>query len=845
MMRRLAGGGLIDRSSKLEVRVDGVSVSAHPGDTLASAALAAGGWLQSTSTVHGRPRGIMSAGAEEASALVQVEAPWSEPLVAAPAVEIPLQGLAASTLPGLRGRLTGDDEARHDRRHAHCDVLVVGAGQAGTAAAREAAGRGARVIVADRDFLPVDVDGDQVTVLIRTTAVGSYDDNFVVLVQRLSPERRRVWHVRAGEVVIATGAYERPLVFPGNDRPGVMLAGALRTYRERFAVAPERPAVFTNNDAGLDVARTLDAIVIDLRRGRTVVGTEAGPGGLAAVLVAPIDAPVDAERVECDVLGVSGGFDPVLDLHRHRRGPVRWDDRRACFVPDGALPGQRVVGSAAGEGLPEVAAGWLLPGEEAAAYVDLHRDVTVADLRRAVNAGLSSIEHVKRYTLAGTGADQGRTAKTNSSAISAELLGQRAGDVGTTTTRPPVEPVPFAVLAGRARGDRFDPVRTTPIHDWHVEQGAVFEDVGQWKRPWFYPRDSEDMDAAVLRECAAAREAVAMMDASTLGKIDVQGPDAAEFLNRLYTNAMDTLKVGRGRYFLMCRADGMVFDDGVALRLADDRFLTTTTTGNAAAVLDWMEEWLQTEWPDLRVHLTSVTEQLATVAVVGPRARDLLAPLVPDLDLSAEGFPFMAAHDAAVGGLAARIARVSFSGELAFEVTVPGFHGLELWRTLWASGEPFGVTAYGTETMHVLRAEKGYVIVGQETDGTVTPLDLGMDWIVSKAKDFVGKRALRRTDTTRADRKQLVGLLPIDPHVRLPEGAQLVDVDSAPPAAMIGHVTSSYHSAALGRTFALAMVRRGSERHGETVYAPLPEGTFPATIADPVLFDPQGARRDG
>jgi sarcosine oxidase, subunit alpha len=845
MMRRLADGGLIDRSQELSVRVDGVRVPAHPGDTLASAALAAGGWLQTTSTVHGRPRGIMSAGAEEASALVQVEAPWSEPLVAAPAVEIPPQGLAASTLPGLRGRLTGDDEARHDRRHAHCDVLVVGAGQAGTAAAREAAGKGARVIVADRDFLPVDVDGDQVTVLIRTTAVGSYDDNFVVLVQRLSPERRRVWHVRAAELVIATGAYERPLVFPGNDRPGVMLASALRTYRERFAVAPERPAVFTNNDDGLDVARLLDATVIDLRRGRTVVGTEAGPGGLAAVLVAPVDAPDDAERVECDVLGMSGGFDPVLDLHHHRRGPVRWDDRRACFVPDGALTGQRVVGSAAGEGLPEVAAGWLLPGDEAAAYVDLHRDVTVADLRRAVDAGLSSIEHVKRYTLAGTGADQGRTAKTNASAISAELLGRRAGGVGTTTTRPPVEPVPFAVLAGRARGDRFDPVRTTPIHDWHVEQGAVFEDVGQWKRPWFYPRDGEDMDAAVLRECAAAREAVAMMDASTLGKIDVQGADAAEFLNRLYTNAMDTLKVGRGRYFLMCRADGMVFDDGVALRLAEDRFLTTTTTGNAAAVLDWMEEWLQTEWPDLRVHLTSVTEQLATVAVVGPRARDLLAPLVPSLDLSAKSFPFMAAHDAAVGGLAARIARVSFSGELAFEVTVPGFHGHELWRALWASGEPLGVTAYGTETMHVLRAEKGYVIVGQETDGTVTPLDLGMDWIVSKGKDFVGKRALRRTDTTRADRKQLVGLLPIDPHVRLPEGAQLVDVDSAPPAAMIGHVTSSYQSAALGRTFALAMVRRGSERHGETVYAPLPEGTFPATIADPVLFDPQGARRDG
>jgi sarcosine oxidase subunit alpha len=844
-MRRLPDGGRIDRSRRIEVRVDGRPFTAHPGDTLASAALAAGDWLRTASAVHGRARGIMSAGAEEASALVQMESPWSEPLVPAPLVEVPEDGLEASTLPGLRGRLTGDDLARHDRRHAHCDVLVIGAGSAGVTAARDAAGRGARVIVADRDFLPVDVEGHEVVALARTTATGSYDDNFVVMVQRLTPTRRRVWHVRAGEVVIATGAYERPLVFPGNDRPGVVLAGALRTYRERFAVASDQPAIFTNNDGGLEVARLLDAAVIDLRDGRTVIGTEGDDRGLSAVLVAPLDNPDEVERIECDVLGVSGGFDPVLDLHKHRRGAVRWDAARACFVPDGAVRRQRILGSAAGEGLPEVAGPWLLPGDESSAYVDLHRDVTVADLRRAVGAGLSSIEHVKRYTLAGTGADQGRTAKTNASAISALLLGQEPGDVGTTTTRPPVEPIPFAVLAGRARGERFDPVRTTPIHDWHVAHGAVFEDVGQWKRPWYYPVDGEDMDAAVLRECAAAREGVAMMDASTLGKIDVQGPDSAEFLNRLYTNAMDTLAVGRARYFLMCKADGMVFDDGVAMRLAEDRFLTTTTTGNAAAVLDWMEEWLQTEWPELRVHLTSVTEQLATVAVVGPRSRKLLAAVVGDLDLSAEAFPWMAFRETEVAGMRARVARVSFSGELAFEVTVPGYRGRELWERLWDAGLPLGVTAYGTETMHVLRAEKGYVIVGQETDGTVTPLDLGMDWIVSKKKAFVGKRALDRSDTARPDRKQLVGLLPVDPQVRLPEGAQLVDVDSAPPVEMIGHVTSSYRSAALGRTFGLALVRRGSARHGETVLAPLPEGTFPATVVDPVLYDPDGARRDG
>ena len=371
----------------------------------------------------------------------------------------------------------------------------------------------------------------------------------------------------------------------------------------------------------------------------------------------------------------------------------------------------------------------------------------------------------------------------------------------------------------------------------------MFENVGQWKRARFYPRDGEDMEAAVLRECGAAREGVAMMDASTLGKIDVQGPDAVELLNRIYTNAYDSLAVGMSRYGLMCRADGMVLDDGVVMRVGEERFVCTTTTGNAALVLNWMEEWLQTEWPGLRVWLTSVTEQWATVAVVGPASRELLAGLTA-IPLDPDSFPFMAIREGEVGGIPARVCRISFSGELAFEVNVDGRRGLELWQAIHGAGE---VTPYGTEAMHVLRAEKGYPIIGQDTDGTVTPHDLGMDWIVSKQKpDFLGKRSFGRIDLVRPDRKQLVGLLPLDPHALIPEGAQLVADPGAPrPVPMLGHVTSSYRSAALGRTFALALLRGGRSRIGEIVHAPLPGPPIAAEVVGPVVFDPEGARRDG
>jgi sarcosine oxidase subunit alpha len=406
------------------------------------------------------------------------------------------------------------------------------------------------------------------------------------------------------------------------------------------------------------------------------------------------------------------------------------------------------------------------------------------------------------------------------------------------------------VLAGPDRGPTLlDPVRTTPIHERHVERGAALENVGQWKRPWYFPLPGESMHAAVERECLAVRRAAGVMDASTLGKIELVGPDVAAFLDRLYTNRMSTLAVGSIRYGLMLGLDGMVNDDGVAIRLSEDRFLITTTTGGAARVMDHVEEWLQTEWPELHVYATSVTEQWATIAVNGPLARDVLAAAGTEIDLDAAAFPFMTWRDGEVGGMPARVARVSFSGELAYEINVAGYLGLAMWDAVLAAGEPLGLTPYGTEAMHVLRAEKGFVIVGQDTDGTVTPHDLGMSWIVRKDdSDFIGRRSLRRPDMMRSDRKQLVGLLPVDPGVWLPEGAQVVSpehAEAAPPVPMLGHVTSSYRSPVLDRTIALAMVAGGRDRVGGHVVSPAPGGPIPCDVVAPVFYDPQGARRDG
>ncbi|MFF7486677.1 sarcosine oxidase subunit alpha family protein [Streptomyces luteogriseus] len=940
---RLPQGGRVDRGTVLRFTVDGRELTGHPGDTLASALLANGCVEVAPSLYRGRPRGIVAAGVEEPNALVQLDGHCSEGMLPATTVEL-YDGLSATTLSGM-GRLDpAPDPAVHDKKYVHTDVLVVGAGPAGLSAAAAAAGSGARVILVDEQPEPGGSPGPdtawvadvraaldaapEVVVLTRTTAFGSYDDNYVLALQRrtdhlgaAAPEgvsRRRLWHIRARRVILATGAHERPLVFAGNDRPGVMLAASVRTYLDRYAVAPgSRAVVSTTNDsaydtvaalhaAGIDIAAVVDARPEPSRRaaevagatgvrmltGSTVVDTEGGHR-LTGVTVRALDADGRLtgapERFDCDLLAVTGGWSPVVHLHSQRQGRLRWDEELVAFVPDGAVRGQQIVGAARGtydldgchaegaragavaateagfpvavppEGTPPPAGAtralWLVPGPDGEPaswdthFVDLQRDVTAADVRRSTGAGMRGVEHVKRYTSLGTANDQGKTSGVNAIGVIAEALGGSMGEIGTTAYRAPYTPIAFAALAGRERGDLFDPERTTPLHAWHVAHGAEFEDVGQWKRPRYYPRPGEDMDAAVARECRAAREGVAFMDASTLGKIEIRGADAGEFLNRIYTNAFKKLKPGTARYGVMCKPDGMIFDDGVTLRLDDDRYFMTTTTGGAAGVLDWLEEWLQTEWPELDVHCTSVTEQWSTIAVVGPKSREVVARLAPGVDLSAEAFPFMAFRETTLAcGVPARICRISFSGELAYEINVSGWYGTAVWEQVHEAGQPYGITPYGTETMHVLRAEKGYIIVGQDTDGTVTPQDAGMSWVVSKQKEFIGKRSFSRADTARADRKHLVGLLPRDRTTRLPEGTQLVAPDvtlERVPVPMLGHVTSSYHSPALGRPFALALVAGGRARIGETLLAPVGEDLVPVEVTDCVLYDPEGTKRDG
>ncbi|WP_237476261.1 sarcosine oxidase subunit alpha [Vibrio eleionomae] len=853
---------------------------------------------------------------------------------------------------GLGRSPTEADPDIYDHMNQHCDLLIVGAGPAGLMTALCAARAGARVIIADEqnEFGGSLLCGDQVidgkpaldwvadtieelagypdvTMLNRATVNGYHDHNFLTIHERLADHltdfvgrdkaRQRIHRVRANWVVLATGAHERPLVYGNNDVPGCMLASAVATYINRYAVIPGSSLVLmTTNDSAyqtaldwfsagkpvsaiVDTRQSVSGDLIDKARafgikiitGSAVIdvtGTKRVQGAVVAKLNDAGDQVIGkSEIIACDTVASSGGWSPVVHLSCHSGSRPVWDEQAIGFVPGETIQRQLTAGSINGlQTLAEVIEQGFEVGQSVVKrlnfassvmscpkvsspkvgqpmalfhiphtkptsrapkqFVDYQNDVTAAAIELATLEGFESIEHVKRYTALGFGTDQGKMGNINGMAIAAKKLGQTIPQTGTTIFRPNYTPVTFGAIAGRNCDELFDPLRYTAMHEWHVAHGAKFEDVSLWKRPWYYPKAGETMQEALNRECKAVRSSVGIIDASTLGKVDIQGKDAREFIGRIYSNAWAKLGVGKCRYGVMCGEDGMVFDDGVTSCLGENHFLMTTTTGGAAHVLEWLELYHQTEWPELEVYFNSVTDHWATMTLGGPNSRKLLAELT-DIDLSGDTFKFMDWKEGKVAGVPARVFRISFTGELSFEINVQANYAQYVWDKLFEHGEKYQLTPYGTETMHILRAEKGFIITGQDTDGSVTPYDLGMAWCVGKNKpfSFIGKRGMALEANARSARKQLVGLKTLDPKVILPEGAQAVANPNQPiPMTMLGHVSSSYWSANLDRSIAMGFIIDGQNRMGEKVYYPLVDGrVIEAEICSQVFFDPEGERQ--
>lgn len=1002
---RLGEGGRIQRDKPITFSFAGKPLVGFAGDTLASALIANDIDIVGRSFKYGRPRGIMTAGVEEPNAIMQLGSTEATQIPNVKATEQMLyQGLvckpvngwpnAEFDIMGALGRIGGElmtpgfyyktfmwpksqwrtyekfirkaaglgrspklaDVDQYDHMNHHADVMVVGAGPAGIAAALQVASTGARVLIADEHGVyggsllfssemvngksAIDWVADSVAklaampnvVMLRNATVNGYHDhNFLTISERCTDYRgdkapkgrvrQRMHKVRAASVVLATGAHERPLVFANNDVPGCMVASGISHYIKRFAVVPGRYlVVVTSNDGGYqcafdwaDAGREVVAIVdtrqqpdgsvteMALQRGiRLITGSAVieaqGKKRVSAAVVAPINTKAtfltgDTQLLSCDTIASSGGWSPVVHLSCHTGSRPVWSDDIQGFLPGttteqrwsaGAVNGMQtlseVLDDGAKAGKEAAAASGMGEGEDVLTsiqvssanqqvcaampaycmphalprsripkqFVDMQNDVTAAGIEMSVREGFESIEHVKRYTALGFGTDQGKTSNVNGMAIVANALDKTIAETGTTVFRPNYTPVSFGVVTGAHTGPLFDPQRFSPMHEWHLDAGAEFENVGQWKRPWYYPKGSETLSQAITREQLATRHSVGVLDASTLGKIDIQGKDAREFLGRVYTNAWTKLQPGHCRYGLMCGDDGMVMDDGVTACLAENHFHMTTTTGGAARVLSMLEIYHQTDWPELDVFFNSVTDHWATMAIAGPNARKVLAKLT-DTDISASEFKFMQWKEATVAGVPARIFRISFTGDLSFEINVPAHYGLHVWEALFEAGEEFNITPYGTETMHVLRAEKGFIIVGQDTDGSVTPIDINHAWAVASGKpfSFLGKRGMQRADCLRSDRKQLVGLLTKEPSTVLQEGAQAVrDPSQRIPMSMVGHVTSSYYSAYLERSIAMGVIKDGLNRIGETVYFPQRNGRIiEATICSTVFLDPENERQ--
>ncbi|PZX44617.1 sarcosine oxidase subunit alpha [Roseinatronobacter thiooxidans] len=844
------------------------------------------------------------------------------------------------------------DPDRYEQIYAFCDVLVIGGGIAGLQAALTAAQAGAKVALWEQTAhwggrAPVDmveIDGQPADIWIKTTVktlesmdnvqlrlrcmgAGVHDHGYVLGYERITDHapdpaspRHRLWRMRAGQIITATGAIERPLSFAGNDVPGVMLASAMRDYVVNYAVAPgHEVVVVTNNDDAYRTAITLRkagvgvAAVVDARAQATGALPEQaramgirvltgkgirkvkGRGHVNGVEICRIDSKGTAytEKLDCDAIAMSGGWSPVVHLWSHCGGKLLWDEVGNFFRPDPDRPplgadGAGFVhacGSAAGamgavlaeahatalkaaqalraastppapaddrvaDAAPMEAV-WMMPRNaeydlRMKMWLDFQNDVKVADVQLAAREGFQSVEHAKRYTTLGMATDQGKLSNINGLAILSDALGQPIPATGTTTFRPPYTPISLGAIAGEARGAVFQPLRRTPLHDWHEGNGADWEPVGHWRRPYTYRRSGESRHDAVNREVINTRQNIGLLDASTLGKILVSGPDAGRFLDMLYTNMMSTLKPGKCRYGLMCNENGFLMDDGVVARIDEQSFLVHTTSGGADHIHAWMEDWLQCEWWDWKVHTLNLTEQFAQIAVVGPKARQLLERL-GGMDLSREGLPFMDWREGTLGGFSARVFRISFSGELSFEVAVPASQGRAFWDRLLAEGQDLGIMPYGTEALHILRAEKGFIMIGDETDGTVIPQDLCLNWAISKKKaDFLGKRGMERAAMTDPNRWTLVGLETLDGSV-LPHGALAVRAgkNANKQAITEGRVTSTYFSATFGRGIAMGLVERGPERMGEVIsFAGAGNTRIAARIVDPVLYDKEGEKQN-